>query len=119
MNITSSPPNQQFEFQAWDGFESYVIARLPQLERLDGKEITRTVRIRAEQRLPACCAELPTLAEEVRKTFLPASRVSCLATGMLTLHQHAAAMVYNPGNPIMERTHHKEQLLPSGVFLFP
>jgi protein TilB len=36
----------------WPGFSSYVIACLPQLERLDGKEITRSMRITAQQQLP-------------------------------------------------------------------
>lgn len=43
-----------------------MIARLPQLERLDGKEITRTDRIKAQQRLPALREEIVPLAEEVR-----------------------------------------------------
>ncbi|CAM9674449.1 unnamed protein product [Scytosiphon promiscuus] len=53
--------------QAWAGFEAYVIARLPQLERLDGKEITRTDRIKAQQRLPALVEEITPLADEVRR----------------------------------------------------
>lgn len=52
--------------KSWAGFEAYVIARLPQLERLDGKEITRTARIKAQQRLPALREEIVPLAEEVR-----------------------------------------------------
>ena len=55
---------------SWPGFELYVIARLPQLERLDGKEITRTDRIRAVQQLPSLCQELAPLAEEVRGSIL-------------------------------------------------
>ncbi|CAN0527067.1 unnamed protein product, partial [Ectocarpus sp. 12 AP-2014] len=51
--------------QSWAGFEAYTIARLPQLERLDGKEITRTDRIKALQRLPALRKEIPLLAQEV------------------------------------------------------
>eukprot|EP00903_Cladosiphon_okamuranus_P014368 g13339.t1 len=53
--------------QSWSGFEAYVIARLPQLERLDGKEITRTARIKAQQRLPTLREEIIPLAEEVRQ----------------------------------------------------
>eukprot|EP00752_Nemacystus_decipiens_P004237 g3870.t1 len=53
--------------QSWPGFEAYVIARLPQLERLDGKEITRTARIKAQQRLPALREEIKPLADEVRQ----------------------------------------------------
>lgn len=43
-----------------------MIARLPQLERLDGKEITRTGRMKAQQRLPALREEIIPLAQEVR-----------------------------------------------------
>lgn len=42
-----------------------MIARLPQLERLDGKEVTRTDRIKAQQRLPALRAEIGLLAQQV------------------------------------------------------
>ncbi|CAN0101881.1 unnamed protein product, partial [Ectocarpus fasciculatus] len=56
--------------QSWAGFEAYTIARLPQLERLDGKEITRTDRIKAQQRLPALRKEIPLLAQEVRQRKL-------------------------------------------------
>lgn len=35
----------------WDGFTSYVIAKLPQLQTLDGTEITRSMQITARQRL--------------------------------------------------------------------
>lgn len=65
--------------KSWPGFESYVIARLPQLERLDGKEITRTDRIKAQQRLPALREEIVPLAEEVRASMLCSLRPSrCL-----------------------------------------
>jgi protein TilB len=37
----------------WPGFEAFVIAKLPQLHNLDGKEITRSMQIRARQQLPA------------------------------------------------------------------
>lgn len=57
--------------KSWAGFEAYVIARLPQLERLDGKEITRTARIKAQQRLPALREEIVPLAEEVRVVRSP------------------------------------------------
>eukprot|EP00904_Undaria_pinnatifida_P003850 jgi/Undpi1/13466/HiC_scaffold_8.g03125.m1 len=53
--------------QSWEGFEAYVIARLPQLERLDGKEVTRTDRIKAQQSLPALRMEIGPLAQEVRQ----------------------------------------------------
>lgn len=35
----------------WEGFNAYIIASLPQLTRLDGKDITRTDRIKANQEL--------------------------------------------------------------------
>ena len=37
----------------WDKFNSYLIARLPQLKTLDGTEITRSMQIVARQKLPA------------------------------------------------------------------
>jgi len=37
----------------WDGFTNYVIAKLPQLQTLDGTEITRSMQIIASQKLPA------------------------------------------------------------------
>jgi protein TilB len=36
----------------WPNFQYYVIAQLPQLLSLDGKEITKTMRIKARQMLP-------------------------------------------------------------------
>lgn len=48
-----------------------MIARLPQLERLDGKEITRTDRIKAQQRLPALREEIAPLAQEVPFVWFP------------------------------------------------
>ena len=47
----------------WDGFADYVIAKLPQLQTLDGKEITRSMRIIASQKLPILqvgCLFLPS-----------------------------------------------------------
>jgi protein TilB len=46
----------------WPGFESYVIAKLPQIDTLDGKEITRSMRIIATQKLPHLESELRQLA---------------------------------------------------------
>jgi len=51
----------------WRGCRAYVIARLPSLQFLDGKEIKRSERILAMQQLPALTDELHTLAEEVRQ----------------------------------------------------
>ncbi|CAN0472592.1 unnamed protein product, partial [Discosporangium mesarthrocarpum] len=53
--------------KSWEGFEAYVLSRLPQLERLDGKEVTHAARIRARQKLPHLVEDLRVLAEEVRK----------------------------------------------------
>lgn len=47
----------------WTGFNHYVIAKLPQLRILDGTEITRSMRILAEQRLPQLETELENLRE--------------------------------------------------------
>lgn len=46
----------------WSGFRPYVLAKVMQLERLDGEDVTRTERIRAVQRLPELEAELAVLA---------------------------------------------------------
>jgi len=51
----------------WKGCRAYIIARLPSLQFLDGKEIKRSERILAIQQLPALTDELHTLAEEVRQ----------------------------------------------------
>lgn len=48
----------------WEHFQTYVAAKLPQLISLDGKEITRTQRIKGVQRLPAMEAKLAALAAE-------------------------------------------------------
>ena len=53
--------------QEWGGFKNYVIARLPQVDALDGTEVTRSMRIRAEQQLPALTHELRELAVERAK----------------------------------------------------
>lgn len=37
----------------WPNFKHYVIAKLPQLQHLDGTEITRSMQIQARQKLPA------------------------------------------------------------------
>lgn len=46
----------------WPGARHYVIASLPQLERLDGKDITRAERIAAAQQYKVLRAELRALA---------------------------------------------------------
>lgn len=49
-----------------DDFRSYVIAKLPQLVHLDGTEITKTMRIIAQQKLPELETELRLRAAKVR-----------------------------------------------------
>lgn len=53
----------------WPNFPYYVIAQLPQLLTLDGKEITKTMRIKARQMLPAL---------EVKKTYFHPISISLL-----------------------------------------
>ena len=50
----------------WPGFKNYVIARLPQLQFLDGEAITRSMQIIAKQQLPKLAVELRSLAQEKR-----------------------------------------------------
>lgn len=58
----------------WAGFRSYVVALLPQLRALDGKDVTRAERITARQALRAHEAELRRLADDVRaRKGLPAA----------------------------------------------
>jgi protein TilB len=47
---------------SWDKFNSYIIAKLPQLVNLDGTEITKSMRIIATQQLPTMEYELRQLA---------------------------------------------------------
>jgi hypothetical protein len=46
---------------------AYIVARLPQLQMLDGREIMRAERITANQRLPKLKAELRVVADRVRE----------------------------------------------------
>ena len=48
--------------RGWRGCRAYVVARLPRLQSLDGKEIKRSERILAVRQLPALTAELRVLA---------------------------------------------------------
>lgn len=50
----------------WPNFKSYVIAKLPQLNTLDGTEITKSMRIIATQALPSLETELRALAAAKR-----------------------------------------------------
>jgi len=55
----SSSPKQI----GWKGCRAYIVARLPSLQSLDGKEIKRSERILAMQQLSALTSELHLLAE--------------------------------------------------------
>jgi protein TilB len=52
--------------KGWSGCRPYIIARLPNLKFLDGKEIKRSERIAALQKLPELSMELDLLAEKRR-----------------------------------------------------
>jgi protein TilB len=61
-NIDDIEQNQKIN--GWKGFRQYVVAKLPQLETLDGKMILRSERIRALQRLNTLEMELSELSTE-------------------------------------------------------
>eukprot|EP00566_Odontella_aurita_P014522 CAMPEP_0113535912 /NCGR_PEP_ID=MMETSP0015_2-20120614/5969_1 /TAXON_ID=2838 /ORGANISM="Odontella" /LENGTH=527 /DNA_ID=CAMNT_0000435219 /DNA_START=323 /DNA_END=1906 /DNA_ORIENTATION=+ /assembly_acc=CAM_ASM_000160 len=63
--------------KGWAGCRPYVIARLPQLESLDGKEVARSERIAARQRLSKLTSELCGLVQERRKGEVFAKEKSC------------------------------------------
>mmetsp|Transcript_18544 Transcript_18544/g.27928 ORF Transcript_18544/g.27928 Transcript_18544/m.27928 type:complete len:465 (-) Transcript_18544:298-1692(-) len=50
----------------WDGFQNYIIHQLPQLQRLDGHEISLTMRIMAKKQAGFLCLQLRELAEKKR-----------------------------------------------------
>jgi len=50
----------------WSNFVQYVVAKLPQLQTLDGTEITRSMQLRARQQLPKLEVELAQLARRCR-----------------------------------------------------
>lgn len=52
--------------ESWSGCKNFVIASLPQLESLDGVQITRSARILADQQLPHLRLELRELAATKR-----------------------------------------------------
>lgn len=54
----------------WKDFNSYVIAKLPQLHSLDGTEITKSMRIKSQQALPRLEKELEDLAEKCKEKKL-------------------------------------------------
>lgn len=47
----------------WDGCRAYIVARLPNLQYLDGKMIKRSERILAMQQLPSLTSELHSLVQ--------------------------------------------------------
>jgi len=62
----------------WEGFASFVIAKLPQLQTLDGTEITRSLQILARQKLPDLEIELRQLAVIKRRELAVASKLKDL-----------------------------------------
>ena len=54
--------HDQTRKNGWKGFRQYVVAKLPQLEILDGKNILRTERIRSLQKLDVLEIELDKLS---------------------------------------------------------
>ena len=50
----------------WEHFREYVIAKLPQVQRLDNDEVTRSERLVAKQKLAQHEAELQEIAENSR-----------------------------------------------------
>lgn len=68
--LTGNPCTSNWE----GGYRPYVIATLPQLERLDGTQITRSERIKAMQRLPELERELAQLASVASVRKADASR---------------------------------------------
>mmetsp|Transcript_25023 Transcript_25023/g.18880 ORF Transcript_25023/g.18880 Transcript_25023/m.18880 type:complete len:120 (+) Transcript_25023:171-530(+) len=46
----------------WPGYKEYIYAKVPNLRRLDGEDITKSMKIIALQKLPELTAELRALA---------------------------------------------------------
>jgi len=63
-DVTSSSSQEQL---GWEGCRAFIVARLPNLQYLDGKEIKRSERILAMQQLPTLTLDLHLLVES-RKT---------------------------------------------------
>lgn len=57
---------QQQSSSGWKGCRPYVIARLPNLRTLDGRDVLRSERILATRRLPGLVVELRLLAQAKR-----------------------------------------------------
>lgn len=49
---------------SWPGYKDYIIARVPQLKRLDGEDVTKSQQLQAKQRLKQLQAELKIAAAE-------------------------------------------------------
>jgi hypothetical protein len=49
---------------SWPGYKDYIIARVPQLKRLDGEDVTKSQQLQAKQRLKLLQAELKIAAAE-------------------------------------------------------
>ncbi|CAE7626808.1 LRRC6 [Symbiodinium sp. KB8] len=67
----------------WDSARAFIVATLPQLQRLDGQEITRTERIKAVQDLPRLTQELRAAvpAAKARRAEKEAKAVAAAAAG--------------------------------------
>ena len=50
----------------YEGYREFVVATLPQLKSLDGKEVTKSERIQAQQKMP----EVRKLIEQQQKVYL-------------------------------------------------
>ena len=48
----------------WPGYKEYVIGRVPQLKRLDGEDVTKSVQLQAKQKLKQLTGELRIAAAE-------------------------------------------------------
>ena len=63
---TGNTEGQQQQSSGWKGCRPYVIARLPSLRTLDGRDVLRSERILATRRLPELEEELRLLAQAKR-----------------------------------------------------
>ncbi|KAL3787156.1 hypothetical protein ACHAW5_004726 [Stephanodiscus triporus] len=63
-DVTSSSSQDQ---TGWNGCRAYIVARLKNLQYLDGKEIKRSERILAIRQLPTLTSDLHLLAESRKK----------------------------------------------------
>ncbi|KDO26954.1 hypothetical protein SPRG_07667 [Saprolegnia parasitica CBS 223.65] len=68
----------------WPGFAAYVTASLPRLQMLDGKEITKSDRIKALQQLPMLRAELAHLVAAKKARTLADMDVIEVVSGGVT-----------------------------------